>query len=375
MDKSLPLPQEGGLIYELRYASRKGWLMSHFTVLVKVTADKLVEHNGNIEEAVEKMLSPYQENNNGDCPIEFMEFNDVTEEYKKEWAEKTIECVRLSNGELAFKWDSRFKKVKESGKDDVFAEKEFVLPEGAVIVEVPLNEYYDSFDEFVREWHGTRFNEEKQAYGHWENPNAKWDWYRIGGRWTGLLPVIRSSVTKRNGCTVIDAFEQRDRQGLLQEENYADIVIVGELDKQRMSMDSEESIHKFWDRHQRLKSIEDGIIEKDKEDSLLEYEINDTLHSLGLRKCIRPRSDGIEPLFENKPFTLEDLQTKYSWYWEFHTYAVVDDDGWHEKGQMGWFGISSETVGEAEDWDKSFVHKFLANEEDDTTLVVVDAHI
>lgn len=342
--------------------------MSHFTVLVKVTVDKLVEHNGDIEEAVRAMLLPYQENNNGDCPREFMEFNDVTEEYKKEWAEKTVECVKLSNGELVFKWDNRFKKAKDPDNKDFFAEKEFVLPEGAVVVEVPLNEYYNDFEEFVRKWHGTRFNEEKQAYGYWENPNAKWDWYQVGGRWTGLLPVIRSSVTKRNGSP-----------GLMTEpnteENYADIVIVGELDKQRMAMDAEESIHKFWDRYQRLKSIEDGIIEKGEEDSWLEYEINDTLHGLGLRKCIRPRGDGIEPLFENERFTLEDLKTKYSWYWEFHTYAVVDDDGWHEKGQMGWWGISSETVDEAENWDKSFVHRFLANEEDDTTLVVVDCHI
>ena len=46
--------------------------MSHFTVLV-------------IGDNVEEQLAPYQENNMGDCPEEYMEFNDREQECRKEY--------------------------------------------------------------------------------------------------------------------------------------------------------------------------------------------------------------------------------------------------------------------------------------------------
>ena len=45
--------------------------MSHFTVMV-------------IGDNPEEQLAPYQENNMGDCPQEYLEFNDLTESLKKD---------------------------------------------------------------------------------------------------------------------------------------------------------------------------------------------------------------------------------------------------------------------------------------------------
>lgn len=44
------------------------------------------------------------------------------------------------------------------------------------------------FEVFIEEWSGDEKNE-NNIYGRWTNPNAKWDWWAIGGRWSGLLKL------------------------------------------------------------------------------------------------------------------------------------------------------------------------------------------
>ncbi len=61
---------------------------------------------------------------------------------------------------------------------------------------------------------------------------------------------------------------------------------------------------------------------------------------------------------------------------EFGTYAVITPDGkWHSKGDMGWWGCSSETEEEAKKWNKSFKDMFLNTADPEWTLTVVDCHI
>lgn len=57
--------------------------------------------------------------------------------------------------------------------------------------------------------------------------------------------------------------------------------------------------------------------------------------------------------------------------------AVVTPDGvWHEKGQMGWFAMSSETPEESIEWDWNFVERFLVPAiSANNYLTVVDCHI
>ena len=53
----------------------------------------------------------------------------------------------------------------------------------------PFNEQVapgDPYAVFVRDESG-QLDETGQAKGYWRNPNARWDWWVIGGRWRGLL--------------------------------------------------------------------------------------------------------------------------------------------------------------------------------------------
>lgn len=70
--------------------------MSHFTVLV-------------IGDNVEEQLKPYQENNMGDCPKEFLKFHDKEDEIRQNYETGTTEKVKLPDGKLVWAWDERFR--------------------------------------------------------------------------------------------------------------------------------------------------------------------------------------------------------------------------------------------------------------------------
>ncbi len=41
-------------------------------------------------------------------------------------------------------------------------------------------------------------DDETDKKGHWTNPNSKWDWYSLGGRWSGMIK-LRDGATGING--------------------------------------------------------------------------------------------------------------------------------------------------------------------------------
>ena len=44
---------------------------------------------------------------------------------------------------------------------------------------------YDTPEECASDYFG--YTKEGEDWGRWTNPNSKWDWYTIGGRWTGFF--------------------------------------------------------------------------------------------------------------------------------------------------------------------------------------------
>lgn len=137
--------------------------MSHFTVAV------FVPEAANQEDAVAQaktMLRPYQENNMEDCPKEYLEFNDLEDEYREEYETgTTTHAILKADGTFdGWAWDSKYESplYKEFKRRDPFeikldeeikAMKESglhrVLPEGArADEEVPYSVVYPTFDAF-----------------------------------------------------------------------------------------------------------------------------------------------------------------------------------------------------------------------------------
>lgn len=162
-----------------------------------------------------------------------------------------------------------------------------------------------SFDEFSDDYCGYGNDEEGNALSTY-NPNSKWDWYVIGGRWDGLIKTRES-----------------------QEVNHAkikDIVFKKEFDELEL-----QSTKKKYN-----KLITDGEFYKP------EY--------------YQRRFPTLESYLESFNFSTYAVLDK--------------DGKWLESGKMGWFGISSATPEEQIGFAESYMDIINSQDEDDWLVIV-----
>jgi hypothetical protein len=107
-----------------------------------------------IGEEPEEQLAPFQENNFETCRGEFLEFHDEEDAFR----ERYLTAV--------FDYPGTIANDTEHGK--------------------PLREVFPTFDDYMEELYGPR-DEKTGRYGEWFNPNSQYDWYQLGGRFTGHL--------------------------------------------------------------------------------------------------------------------------------------------------------------------------------------------
>lgn len=288
--------------------------MSHFTVAVFSDGNKTIE----------ELLAPYQENNMDDCPKEFLKFNDVTDEHLKQYENDGTEMARDINGELKYKWD-----IPEDQQNEIIYMKH--------------KDKYKTFDEFMLDYCGYEKDEKTNTYGYWGNPNAEWDWYQIGGRWSGLLKLKSGATTGELGER---SWANKDKEI---DENRVDSAKIKDID---FSLDLKEynKALRFWEL------IVDREEPKDKEEEE------------DVKFCF------YKPTYYSNRYESKEQYAKLTS--EFGTYAVITPDGvWHSKGDMGWWGCSSESDEEAKNWNMSFKERFVDTTNPEWTLTVVDCHI
>ncbi len=336
--------------------------MSHFSVLV-------------IGPDVEGQLAPYQENNMGDCPKQYLQFNDITDESMKDYNEDTSSRFVDPSGKSHCKYDEQFVQRKLG---DPFAGREYVCPAGWAEAEVPVKDLY-SFDDYMTEYCGNKKDEVLGRYGYWRNPNSKWDYYRIGGRWAGNFKLKEgaSAPAPRPGYEV--AFGQE-----MPEENTADVTCKGDVDFAGMRDDAEPKATKRYDfvlgvfadapANATWDEIRDGE-EKDMEKARAIY--------WAQPRCVAWRAVGREAMSEQgidsffgSPDDFLVTREKYIQLARdraFSTFAVVKECKWYEKGEMGWWGCVSNEK-DPETWLSMFAQMIDALP-DDTQLTVVDCHI
>lgn len=284
--------------------------MSHFTVLV-------------VGPNPERQLAPYQENNMNTCPPELLSFVDQEDEFQKEYETGSVEMVELEDGTRVLPWDERFRVPGSIGTGS----RSHVPPAHLKTVRVPHSDRFASVEEFAKEWHGSKGRDPKAGkFGYWENGDAKWDWYKLGGRWTGFffLKEGRSGVVGAPGLLTDPA-----------EPGWVDQALKGDIDFKEMRRAKEATAAKDWDAAQAeapaARWIKYGI---EKDDTREEY----------IRNCGR-----------------------------FSTFAVLMDGKWYERGSMGWWGcVSGEKA--REEWAAEY-ERLVYGLPDDTLLSVYDCHI
>ena len=71
------------------------------------------------------------------------------------------------------------------------------------------NEIFKTFDEFMEKMFSDYIIDyDKKIYGYWYNPNYKWDWYEIGGRWNNILITKENSPIIKNTNKIIPNDEE-----------------------------------------------------------------------------------------------------------------------------------------------------------------------
>jgi len=175
--------------------------MSHFTVLIRAS-NKLVEEYGGIEEAAAKILAPYQENNMGDCPQEYLQFYPAEKEYEDEY--------------------------KPCGPN------------------------------------GER--------GYWENPNARWDWWQLGGRWQGSFRLKECAESGIKGSPGVMCDPIKDPY-------LTDAAQKKDIDFEGMDLEVQGKIDKWWMKYLEFKK------NNEKEEGIdMIYGIHHDLIEMGLRE-------------------------------------------------------------------------------------------
>lgn len=313
--------------------------INHFSVAVFSDGRKTVE----------ELLAPYQENNMDNCPPQYLEFVSATESEREKYETGEFERVCLADGSYMSPWDEKqlteaFSSIKyNDGKDHsaYFGGKsEYLIlnssapfpgdaqiifdlgEKGAKLQKVPYKEVYPTLQEFVRDYIEAPWDEGKQDYGYWKNPNAKWDWWQKGGRWDKLLKTVSGERCMEAKVADIDFVP--DPQDYLKHCRWWEVVVDG-----APLTESERT--------------EDFFTTCSKEYPVAHYRSREAY---------------------------AEVQSSVI------THAVITPDGkWHQRGDAGWPGTESPSAEEFFEWNMRFREIFIDSADPDWTLTIVDCHI
>lgn len=369
--------------------------MSHFAVLV-------------IGDNVEQQLQPFHEFECTGINDEHVQNVNLLDEAKAEYESDKSSKLKDLAGTLHDPWDDRFyrdptpEEAKEIGpmggsgiaRGTIYSSRDWgdgqgyrpkvqFVPDGYEKVTVPTKEV-QSFAEFVQDHHGKPLLAEnddpdlgdEHQYG-WcrvneagevieiidrTNPNKKWDWWVVGGRWTGFFRL-------KEGCS-----GQIGEPGLMTPEakkGRADVARKDAVDFAGMKDEAGNKAAEKWDevsdlvggqwwesfptiRDRHPDNIDAAREEYNGQPSIKKLR---ELHIWDLDKFLVPRDEFIQAARDSACVT----------------YAVLKDGEWIGRGDMGWWGVSL-NEGDKDDWN-SKVEALIESLPDDTLLTVVDCHI
>lgn len=288
--------------------------MSHFDLLLMIDPEYSGHDPFSMKQHIRQRLEKY---NCGTQCKEFLEFVEIdrSEEYKN----GSVEFIRYPNNNLSPLFDH---------KED--AEK-------GTIIQIPYRILFPTIEDFHKNWCVDDYDSNANSWGHYENPNGKFDSFVVGGRYKGYL-------TSKQGyyCSLLGLITQV----IPENESYykLDLALVKDCKFSPKKKYYNQAIS-YWEHEVEGQEIEYTDLDwlGDKEKLLRRYE------------------------------TKEKFADCYA---SFHTFAVLDLDGnWHQKANMFSFGISDETDEQEIEWDLGFYDRFIKPIDTNTLLAIIDCHI
>jgi hypothetical protein len=214
------------------------------------------------------------------------------------------------------------------------------------------------------------------------NPQGKWDWWAIGGRWSGQLLATSehepNDVIPATNVIGWNAPKRDDWEGRI------DGGRVRYVDLERMRSEAVESGLRLHRQYHELRARHgEGYREWSSFLADVEAEKLDITTA--------------RELYRNQPFKMALNNTEEFRFWfadldvemsvseedyaaekrrgAVTCYSTLTKEGvWMEPGQMGWFGMSSDTRESREAYDVE-VNSYLSSLDPDDIIVVIDCHI
>lgn len=303
---------------------------------------------------------------NTDDP-KYIEFEDLTDELTSQYKKDTVQCVKFPNGLLHTVYDHEFYR-KYCVKDGKVYKKSYgpyrqkkrtkKSKRIKVLADYPFNKMYKSFDEFVEKYHGYSFYEEENAYGYYFNPDGKFDWYQIGGRWPEMFLVKEEctdySEGTRSWCN--DDHKSEAPEGY----KWVCAARIRDIEWKVMY---DWKLSKYTDEYNNLKEwFELGQVPEDKN----YYAISDKGISSYCTMVYRP-GQSLEEFLKERDFVID---MKYPLY----IYSFLDDEeGWVDCEYVSYDETNKFKIAKNGSWDKA-VEKYISSLDDEKVLVGVDIH-
>lgn len=313
--------------------------MSHFTVLV-------------IGDDIEEQLQPYHEYESTGIEDEYVIEVNKDNEVKEFLEEELYVGINKETNELDYHYNEKnanetLHEWKKTSRYKYFLQKGLTEEE---------------IEDQVGEYNGFKKKEDGSWYRK-TNPNAKWDWWTVGGRWSGFFKLKPGSKGEVGDSGV---FGQPAKKG------YADSVLKKDIDFESMFKDAEEEAIEKYDRIYEL--IKDTPIAETWKST------RERIKNIDDARQFYNSQERVIKLKKHNPFAdVEDYQIDRDTFIQrakngaISTYAIVKDNQWYSKGKMGWWGISSDEI-DQDEWNKK-VMELIESVPDDTLFTLVDCHI
>lgn len=198
----------------------------------------------------------------------------------------------------------------------------------------------ETLKDFVSRWYGYTYNEKLGVCGYLCNPNAKWDWWELGGRWSNKLNLKPGCKGNRGSHSWTNSTE-------LPRDGYCDQAQIKNVDFS-MDLKAYNKAIRFWE----------VVVEGD-----------------DIRENENPAQFNT---FYRREYYLKQFRDKERYarsYASFTTWALVTPNGeWYENGEMGWFGMPNATDESRAEYE-SVLQRTLSEADPNLWVSIIDCHI
>lgn len=221
------------------------------------------------------------------------------------------------------------------------------------------------------------------AYLDHTNPNKRWDWWQIGGRWHGMLLPKTRLGTKKGSPGLMGSRSEREGVDILQKKNLdadtmrAQSQAAAETDWAAWEGAINGQAFKLWqevlERHYGGPFPADGTKPMG---FTVSDEMREEFHAQGAIKDLQKAK--LLPFFDADAELALYRRGKQAWVQRgidgaFATFSVLKDGAWYERGSMGWWGMVSNEA-DVDEWNRQ-VNQLIDDTPDDHWIALVDCHI